>query len=156
MARIVQPASPADLEVVRSLFREYQEAIGVDLGFQSFESELRDLPGAYARPRGRLLLAFEDDAHAGCGALRPLASDVAELKRMWVRPAFRGRGLGRRIAEALLAAAREEGYRLARLDTLEGMREAIALYRSLGFREIPAYYPNPLPGAVYMELALRA
>lgn len=155
MARIVQASSPADLEVVRSLFREYQRAIGVDLGFQAFESELRDLPGAYVRPRGRLLLALEDDALAGCGALRPLASDVAELKRMWVRPAFRGRGLGRRIAEALLAAAREEGYRLARLDTLAGMREAIALYRSLGFREIPAYYPNPLPGAVYMELALR-
>lgn len=154
MARIVEAASAADLEVVRSLFREYQRAIGVDLGFQAFESELRGLPGAYARPRGRLFLAFEDDGLAGCGALRPLAADVAELKRMWVRPAFRGRGLGRRIAEALLAAAREEGYRAARLDTLETLREAVALYRSLGFREIPAYYANPLPGVVYMELAL--
>jgi putative acetyltransferase len=154
MARIVQAAPEADLEVVRTLFREYQQAIGVDLGFQSFEEELRLLPGTYAPPRGRLLLALEEDGPAGCGGLRPIAQDVAELKRMWVRPAFRGRGLGRRIAEALLAAAREEGYRLARLDTLETMREAIALYRSLGFREIPAYYPNPLPGAVYMELVL--
>lgn len=154
MARIVHASTPADLELVRSLFREYQQAIGIDLSFQSFEAELRELPGAYARPRGRLLLAFEEDALAGCGALRPIAQDVAELKRMWVRPAFRGRGLGRRIAEALLAAAREERYRTTRLDTLDGMREAIALYRSLGFREIPPYYPNPLAGAVYMELEL--
>jgi ribosomal protein S18 acetylase RimI-like enzyme len=154
MTRMVDAASAEEIELVRSLFREYQLAIGIDLSFQSFESELRELPGAYARPRGRLLLALEDDALAGCGALRPLAPDVAELKRMWVRPAFRGRGLGRRIAEALLSAAREEGYRTARLDTLESMREAIALYRSLGFRDIPAYYANPLPGAVYMELGL--
>jgi putative acetyltransferase len=154
MTRTVDAASPQEIDLVRSLFREYQRAIGIDLSFQSFESELRELPGAYARPRGRLLLAFEDDALAGCGALRPIAEDVAELKRMWVRPAFRGRGLGRRIAEELISAAREEGYRTARLDTLETMREAIALYRSLGFREIPPYYENPLAGAVYMELGL--
>jgi putative acetyltransferase len=154
MTRMVDAASAEEIDLVRSLFREYQRAIGIDLSFQSFESELRELPGAYARPRGRLLLAFEDDELAGCGALRPLAPDVAELKRMWVRPAFRGRGLGRRIAEELISAAREEGYRTARLDTLQTMREAIALYRSLGFRDIPPYYANPLPGAVYMELGL--
>jgi ribosomal protein S18 acetylase RimI-like enzyme len=156
MIRLADADAAADVDVARSLFREYQQAIGVDLCFQSFDAELRDLPGAYARPRGRLLLAWEGDAPAGCGALRPLAPDVAELKRMWVRPAFRGRGLGRRIAEALLDAARAEGYRVARLDTLPSMREAIALYRSLGFREIQPYYANPLPGPLYMELALTA
>ena len=154
MPRIVDAASLADIDVARALFQEYQRAIGVDLCFQGFGEELRGLPGAYARPPGRLLLALEGDEVAGCGALRPIAPGVAELKRMWVRPAFRGRGIGRAVAEALLAAAREEGYRTARLDTLASMREALALYRSLGFREIPAYYENPLPGVVYMERPL--
>ncbi len=154
MARIAEALAPADVAVARRLFAEYQRAIGVDLCFQGFEEELRGLPGAYARPRGRLLVAVEGDEPAGCGALRPIGPDVAELKRMWVRPAFRGRGLGRAVAEALLAAAREERYRVARLDTLDWMREARALYRSVGFREIPAYYDNPIPGVVYMELAL--
>ncbi len=152
--RIIEALSPGDIDLARSLFMEYQRAIGVDLCFQAFDEELRALPGAYARPRGRLLLALEDDEPAGCGALRAIAPGIAELKRMWVRPAFRGRGLGRAIAVALLEAAREEGYRAARLDTLESMREAQALYRSLGFYEIPAYYDNPLPGVLYMELAL--
>jgi ribosomal protein S18 acetylase RimI-like enzyme len=151
---IVQAISPAELEAARALFREYRRAIGVDLCFQGFERELLDLPGAYAPPQGRLLVALEGSAPAGCGALRPIAPGIAELKRMWVSPAFRGRGLGRAIAEALLAAARAQGYRAARLDTLDTMREARALYAALGFREIPAYYPNPLPGALYMELPL--
>ncbi|HET8540577.1 MAG TPA: GNAT family N-acetyltransferase [Anaeromyxobacter sp.] len=154
MPRLLEAASAADLDHVRALFAEYERAIGVDLGFQGFADELRSLPGAYARPRGRLLLALEGDAVAGCGALRPLEPEIAELKRMYVRPAFRGRGIARAIAGALLAAARAEGYRAARLDTLASMREARALYASLGFREIPAYYANPLPGAVYLELAL--
>ncbi len=154
MPRIVEAISPGDVDLARSLFAEYQRAIGVDLCFQAFGEELRGLPGAYARPRGRLLLAIEPEGPAGCGALRPIAPGVAELKRMWVRPAFRGRGLGRAIAVALLDEARQEGYRAARLDTLDSMREAQALYRSLGFHEIPAYYENPLPGVLYMELTL--
>ena len=154
MVRLIEASSPQDVELARSLFGEYQRAIGVDLCFQSFEEELRMLPGRYAPPRGRLLLALEGDEPVGCGALRPIADGICELKRMWVRPAFRGRGAGRLVAGALLAAARTEGYRAARLDTLETMAAARALYRSMGFREIPAYYDNPLPGVVYMELAM--
>jgi ribosomal protein S18 acetylase RimI-like enzyme len=154
MPRIVEARSPAEMDAARALFREYQRAIGVDLCFQGFDAEVRDLPGAYAPPEGRLLLALEDGEPAACGALRSIAPGIAELKRMWVRPAFRGRKLGRAIAEALLAAARERGCRAVRLDTLASMLEAQALYRSLGFREIPAYYPNPLPGVLYMELEL--
>jgi putative acetyltransferase len=126
----------------------------VDLCFQGFEAELGTLPAAYAPPAGRLLLAFDGEALAGCGALRPIAAGVAELKRMWTRPAFRGRGVARGVATALLDAARAEGYRTVRLDTLEGMTAARALYQSLGFREIGPYYANPLPGVVYMELTL--
>ncbi len=154
MARLVEATSPTEVDTARVLFREYQQSIGVDLCFQGFERELAELPGAYAPPLGKLLLAMEAEGPAACGALRPIAPGVAELKRMWVRPAFRGRRLGRAIAEALLATARERGYRAVRLDTLGSMVEAQALYRSLGFREIPAYYPNPMPGVIYMELAL--
>jgi ribosomal protein S18 acetylase RimI-like enzyme len=154
MARIAEAASPADMDTARALFREYQESVGVDLCFQGFERELRDLPGAYAPPQGRLLIAWEGGEPAACGALRTIEPGVSEMKRMWVRPAFRGRKLGRAVAEALLAAARANGCRAVRLDTLPSMAEAQALYRSLGFREIPAYYPNPLPGVIYMELAL--
>jgi putative acetyltransferase len=148
---LADASAPPLLDVARDLFREYQVAIGVDLCFQGFERELASLPGAYAPPAGRLMVALVDGAPAGCGALRPLAAGVAELKRMWVRPTFRGKGLGRSIAEALLQAADGQGYRAARLDTLESMKEARALYASLGFREIPPYYENPLPGVIYME-----
>jgi ribosomal protein S18 acetylase RimI-like enzyme len=152
--RLTEAVEPGDLDLARALFREYQQAIGVDLCFQGFEAELASLPGAYARPAGRLLLATRGEALAGCGALRPLGPGVAELKRMWTRPAERGHGVARAMAEALLAAAVREGYRTIRLDTLTSMTAARALYRSLGFVEIGPYYPNPLPGVVYMELEL--
>ncbi len=154
MLRLEEAKGAAALDAARALFREYQAAIGVDLCFQGFEAELAALPGGYASPAGRLLLAFDGEALAGCGALRAIGPGVAELKRMWTRPAHRGRGVARAVAAALLEAARAEGYRLVRLDTLTWMTAARALYASLGFREIPAYYPNPLPGVVYMELTL--
>jgi ribosomal protein S18 acetylase RimI-like enzyme len=154
MIRLVQASTAAELDAARALFREYQAAIGVDLCFQGFEAELAALPGGYAPPAGRLLLAMEGEAVVGCGALRPIGPGVAELKRMWTRPASRGRGVARAVASALLEAARAEGYRLVRLDTLEWMAAARSLYASLGFVEIPAYYPNPLPGVVYLEREL--
>ncbi|HEU4385197.1 MAG TPA: GNAT family N-acetyltransferase [Anaeromyxobacteraceae bacterium] len=153
MTRLEQATSAEDVALARELFLEYQRAIGVDLCFQGFQAEVAGLPGAYVPPRGRLLLVRVEGRPAGCGALRPLEDGAAEMKRMWVRPAFRGRGLGRAVAEALLAAARAEGYARVRLDTLPVMTEAQALYRSLGFVEVPPG-PNPHPGAIHMELRL--
>jgi len=142
------------VEVVRELFREYAASLGFPLDFQGFERELAELPGEYATPRGALLVAEVDGAPGGCAALRPLDGDTAELKRLYVRPAHRGRGLGRRLTTAILAEARARGYQRVRLDTVPGMEAAQALYRELGFREIPAYRPNPIAGAAYLELEL--
>ena len=133
---------------------EYAAGLDVDLGFQDFERELRELPGEYAPPAGRLLLALETDEPAGCVALRPFGAQVAELKRLYVRPAYRGTGLGRRLAETAVAEAREAGYERIRLDTLPSMHAARALYRSLGFVEIDAYRPNPVHETTYFELSL--
>jgi ribosomal protein S18 acetylase RimI-like enzyme len=141
---------------VRELFVEYAAWLNVDLCFQGFEAELAALPGAYARPDGLLLLATRDGQAAGCVALRRFDERSGEVKRLWVRPAFRTGGLGRRLASQVIAAAREAGYQRLVLDTLAPMGEAIALYRSLGFAEIPAYYHNPLPGAVYMAMDLKS
>jgi putative acetyltransferase len=155
----VQPAeSVVDLATIALLFREYAGQLGFDLCFQDFESELAGLPGAYAPPMGALLLAVAGEGGAegaaGCVAVRPFAEGVCEMKRLYLRPVFRGHGVGRALAEAAVQAARARGYRAMRLDTLPAMAEAIALYRSLGFREIEPYRANPIPGALFFELEL--
>ncbi|MGH2363845.1 MAG: GNAT family N-acetyltransferase [Chloroflexota bacterium] len=149
----IAPAS--DLKLVRELFREYAADIQVDLCFQGFKEELAALPGAYAPPRGALLLAFFGAEVAGCVALRPLDGRVCEMKRLYVRPAFRGLGVGRELASAIIAAARRAAYRAMRLDTLpQQMPAAMALYRGLGFLPIPPYNDNPLEGVQHLELTL--
>ena len=154
MADGVRLLEATDADEVRTLFREYQVELGVDLCFQGFDHELADLPGAYGPPDGSLLVAAVDGETAGCVALRKLGDGVCEMKRLYVRPAFRGRKVGRALAEGVIAAARERGYERMRLDTLPQMREATALYRSLGFAEIEPYYRNPVSGARFLELKL--
>ena len=154
MVRISPTTSKELLEQARELFLEYAQALGIDLSFQNFEQELTTLPGEYAPPDGQLLLAFDGAQLSGCGALRKLEGGLCEMKRLYVRPAFRGKGIGRALAIALVAAAREIGYTHMRLDTLPSMGEAAALYRSLGFREIKPYRFNPAPGTLFMELDL--
>jgi ribosomal protein S18 acetylase RimI-like enzyme len=145
---------PDDAALVRELFREYAAELNVDLCFQGFEQELAGLPGRYAPPSGGLWLATVDNHTAGCVALRGLDAERCEMKRLYVRPAFRRGGVGRALAERTLAAAAESGYRLLLLDTLSHMHEAIALYRSLGFREVEPYCHNPLATAVYLGRGL--
>ncbi len=152
---IVQAQSPEDVDRARELFEEYAAWLGINLCFQNFEKELAELPGEYVPPTGRLFLAFDGDQISGCVALRGLGDGACEIKRLYVRPEFRGKGLGRELTEAVIDAAREIGYDRTRLDTLPGkMDTAIAMYRSLGFREIEAYYHNPVAGATFMELSL--
>jgi ribosomal protein S18 acetylase RimI-like enzyme len=153
-ATITQALSPLAVEQACGLFREYQTLLDIDLCFQGFEQEVAGLPGAYAPPRGRLLLALDGAVPAGCVALRPLAAATCEMKRLYVRPAARGRRVGRLLAETVLREARGIGYARMRLDTMPSMKEAIALYRSLGFLEIAPYCENPVAGALFMELSL--
>jgi len=149
--------TPADLEQARTLFEEYAASLGIDLCFQGFDAELRGLPGDYTPPRGSLLLALQppSDRVIGCVALRPLGADICEMKRLYVRPEGRGLGVGRRLAEAILAEARVRGYARMRLDTLPSMTRAIALYEALGFRDIPPYRENPIPGTRWLEVGLK-
>jgi ribosomal protein S18 acetylase RimI-like enzyme len=145
---------PRDTEIVRALFREYADSLGFDLGFQDFERELRELPGDYEAPCGCVLIARAGGSAAGCMGLRRLEAGTAELKRLYVRPEFRGRGLGRSLTEAAMEQARAAGYARVRLDTVPSMTEAIELYRTLGFRPIPPYRYNPVPGTRFLELTL--
>ncbi|CAN7620412.1 GNAT family N-acetyltransferase [Variovorax paradoxus] len=177
---LLTPEEPAELDAARAIFRDYAASLDIDLCFQNFEEEVATLPGDYAEPRGALLLALVDAAHikeeagqraptlmrangtlahvAGCCALRPLDNtdyaNAAEMKRLFVRPGFRGLGVGRQLAEAILDAARGAGYACVLLDTLDEMESARALYEDLGFEEVPPYYHNPIAGAHYLKVDL--
>ena len=147
----IRPADlPRDLAVTRMLFREYQQGLGIDLCFQDFETELATLPGKYAPPGGRLLLAWDGLEAVGCVALRPIADDACEMKRLYVRPTVRGQQLGRRLAERVCDEARAAGYRRICLDTLPTMTAAVALYTALGFAPIAPYVFNPIEGAIFL------
>jgi len=156
--RLNTPFSVEEIALTREIFAEYAEQLGVDLQFQNFAAELADLPGDYCSPRGSLLLAWVDGELAGCCALRQIDSvdypNAAEMRRLYVRKAFRRFGLGRQLAEAVLDAARAAGYHSVLLDTLDDMESARALYTELGFEEIPPYYHNPLSGAHYLKVDL--
>ena len=152
----ISPASSVDeIDQARELFKEYADGLGIDLCFQNFEKELTQLPGDYAPPEGRLMLAFYHGELAGCVALRKNNERVCEMKRLFVREKFRGAGLGRKLTNNIIQNARNIGYERIRLDTLPGkMDKAITLYREIGFKEIEPYYDNPVPGAMFMELSL--
>jgi putative acetyltransferase len=149
------PATSVDqIAIARRLFREYEASLGIELTFQGFAQEVAGLPGAYIPPAGRLFLATDGAEPAGCVALRPLGDGICEMKRLYVRPTARGARLGRRLTETVLREARAIGYARMRLDTLPSMKEAFALYQTLGFREIAPYCENPIAGARFMELGL--
>jgi len=151
----IRPAIvPDEVPAVRDLFREYAAALGINLCFQNFDEELAGLPGAYSPPGGRLLVAPDGSTLAACVALRTLGPSTCEMKRLYVRPAYRKLGLGRRLAERILADAAAAGYREIKLDTLPVMADAIRLYRALGFTETEPYYVNPVPGALFLRKPL--
>jgi putative acetyltransferase len=152
---LTQAETPAHIAQARELFLEYAQSLGFSLCFQNFDKELAELPGDYAPPDGRLLLAQYDGQLAGCVALHKLAPNICEMKRLYLRPQFRGKGLGRVLADRIIVEARQIGYQRMRLDTVEPvMKDAVAMYGKIGFREIAAYCANPIPGALYMELRL--
>ena len=152
---IFQADSSTQIAQARELFLEYAQSLGVSLCFQNFDKELASLPGDYAAPEGRLLLAEYENQLAGCISLHKLGPAVCEMKRLYLRPQFRGKGLGRILAQRIIAEARQIGYRQMRLDTVEPvMTDAVAMYRKLGFKEIAPYRSNPIAGAMYMELEL--
>ena len=151
---IREAVTPADFALAGELFREYAASLDFELDFQDFEDELANLPGSYARPSGCVLLAEVEGERAGCVALRPFSDGVCEMKRLYVRREFRGRGIGFLLAERVIEQARRAGYSRMRLDTISTMSSANSLYQSLGFAEITQYRPNPITGARYFELDL--
>jgi ribosomal protein S18 acetylase RimI-like enzyme len=152
--RVAQARWPKDYGTVEALFREYVASLGVDISFQNVDEELSALPGKYARPGGVVLIGWDGAQAAGAVAYRMFKPGVAEMKRLYVRPAFRGRDIGRKLAGQLIAEARAQGYRSMLLDTLASMQAARRLYAELGFQPVAAYYENPLPGTIYMALDL--
>jgi putative acetyltransferase len=154
MLRILPVKTKEEIGQVRDLFIEYANSLEFDLSFQDFQKELGQLPGEYAPPTGRLLLAWYDSEVAGCVALRRLSEEICEMKRLFVRPKFRGKGIGEALSRAIIEDAQSIGYRCMRLDTVPAMKPAIALYYSLGFKEIEPYRYNPIQGAKFMELNL--
>jgi putative acetyltransferase len=152
--KLIQADFEKQLPLIREILEEYAKSLGFELHFQEFQREMAELPGDYAPPDGRFLLAVEDDKIAGCVALRKLEEGIGEMKRLYVKPGFRGKRIGRSLAEAVVQEARKIGYRSMRLDTVPFMKEAQALYRLLGFEEIEAYRYNPIEGAKFMELKL--
>ena len=154
MTRFFRAESEEDIRHVRELISEYVASLDFDLRFQHFDEEFVELPGEYAAPDGCLLLAMHETKIAGCVALRKITQEVCEMKRLYVRPEFRGKGIGKDLAAAIIEEARKIGYKYMRLDTVPSMKEAVALYRSLGFKEIRPYRHNPIKGAMFMELAL--
>ena len=154
MLKIIQADSEEDLSQGRELLREYAASLGFDLHFQEFKKEVAGFPGEYSPPDGRFLLAQQDEKTAGCVAVRKISQGVCEMKRLYVRPEFRKKGVGRKLTEAIIEEARKMGYGHMRLDTVPFMKEAIALYGSLGFKEIESYRYNPIEGAKFMELEL--
>ena len=155
MLEIIQAETESQIQASRELFRDYEKRLGLDLCFQGFEQELRNLPDKYARPRGRLLLAYSGGEPAGCIAMRNLGDGICEMKRLFVRDDFRGKRVGRLLIETILNEAAEEGYKKMRLDTFPPkMGKAVELYRSYGFYEIPSYYENPYEGVLFMEKKL--
>jgi len=154
MLRIIPAKPEQDLELIRELFKEYASSLGFDLDFQDFKEELANLPGDYAPPDGCILLAKDKEQIAGCVALRKMDENICEMKRLYVRPEFRGKGIGRKLSVAIIDKARDIGYKYMRLDTVPAMKQAIALYRSLGFKQIEPYRYNPIEGATFMELEI--
>lgn len=155
LIRVVRAVDTRSVAIVRELFREYADSLDFSLDFQDFEREVRGLPGEYASPRGALFLAWVEGDAAGCVGVRPIDARTCEMKRLYVRPEFRVRGVGRVLAERAVGEGRELGYERMWLDTVPSMTAAIALYRSMGFHDIPPYRDNPIPGALFLERELR-
>jgi ribosomal protein S18 acetylase RimI-like enzyme len=153
--KIVQATTQVSIEYAKTLIREYAESLEFDLAFQNFDQEMDDFPGQYALPKGRLYIAMDENNPVGCVALRDLGDGICEMKRLYVRPSYRGRNVGRLLAETVIDAAGELGYDRMRLDTIPSMKQANVLYKGLGFKEIAPYRFNPIESATFFELNLK-